>query len=85
MFVGFAAVADCNVCLSLIHIFVVNGEVIGSFGEVHPVVQENFELDQVTYVLEMAVEPCKVTERKYSKTVAFEDINYQLAQADDNN
>lgn len=26
---------------------------------------------------------CKVTERKYSKTVAFEDINYQLAQADD--
>lgn len=36
---------------------VVNGEVIGSFGEVHPVVQENFELDQVTYVLEMAVEP----------------------------
>ena len=27
---------------------VVNGEVIGSFGEVHPVVQENFELDQVT-------------------------------------
>ena len=36
---------------------VVNGEVIGSFGEVHPVVQENFEMDQVTYVLEMAVEP----------------------------
>lgn len=27
---------------------------------------------------------CKVTGRKYSKTVAFEDINYQLAQADDN-
>ena len=26
---------------------------------------------------------CKVTQRKYSKTVAFEDINYQLAQADD--
>ena len=26
---------------------------------------------------------CKVTGRKYSKTVAFEDINYQLAQADD--
>ena len=26
---------------------------------------------------------CKVTEKKYSKTVAFEDINYQLAQADD--
>ena len=26
---------------------------------------------------------CKVTERKYSKTIAFEDINYQLAQADD--
>ena len=25
---------------------------------------------------------CKVTGRKYSKTVAFEDINYQLAQAD---
>ena len=24
-----------------------------------------------------------VTEKKYSKTVAFEDINYQLAQADD--
>lgn len=23
---------------------------------------------------------CKVTERKYSKTIAFEDINYQLAQ-----
>ena len=26
---------------------------------------------------------CKVTKRKYSKTIAFEDINYQLAQADD--
>ena len=26
---------------------------------------------------------CKVTERKYSKTIAVEDINYQLAQADD--
>ena len=26
---------------------------------------------------------CKVTGRKYSKTIAFEDINYQLAQADD--
>ena len=26
---------------------------------------------------------CKVTGRKYSKTVAFEDINYQLAQPDD--
>ena len=26
---------------------------------------------------------CKVTGRKYSKTVAFEDINYQLAQADE--
>ena len=26
---------------------------------------------------------CKGTQRKYSKTVAFEDINYQLAQADD--
>lgn len=36
---------------------VINGEVIGSFGEVHPTVQENFELDQTTYVLEMNVEP----------------------------
>lgn len=36
---------------------VVNGKVIGSFGEVHPTVQENFELDQVTYVLELEVEP----------------------------
>lgn len=26
---------------------------------------------------------CKVTEKRYSKSVAFEDINYQLAQADD--
>ena len=26
---------------------------------------------------------CKVTEKKYSKCVVFEDINYQLAQADD--
>ena len=26
---------------------------------------------------------CKVSEKKYSKSVAFEDINYQLAQADD--
>ena len=26
---------------------------------------------------------CKVTEKKYSKSVVFEDINYQLAQADD--
>ena len=40
---------------------VVNGEVIGSFGEVHPVAQENFELDQATYVLEMAVEPLVAT------------------------
>ncbi|WP_293729729.1 phenylalanine--tRNA ligase subunit beta, partial [uncultured Phascolarctobacterium sp.] len=36
---------------------VLNGKVIGSFGEVHPTAQENFELDQTTYVLEMAVEP----------------------------
>ena len=36
---------------------VINGKVIGSFGEVHPVAQENFELDQTTYVLEMEVEP----------------------------
>lgn len=36
---------------------VVNGKVIGSFGEVHPVVQENFELDLTTYVLEMEVLP----------------------------
>ena len=26
---------------------------------------------------------CKVTEKKYSKTIAFEDINYQLAGSDD--
>ena len=26
---------------------------------------------------------CKATEKKYSKCVVFEDINYQLAQADD--
>nr|SUY22768.1 TraE protein [Clostridioides difficile] len=26
---------------------------------------------------------CKVTEKRYSKCVMFEDINYQLAQADD--
>ena len=26
---------------------------------------------------------CKVTEKRYSKCVVFEDINYQLAQADD--
>ena len=26
---------------------------------------------------------CKVAQRKYSKSIAFEDINYQLAQADD--
>lgn len=36
---------------------VLNGKVIGSFGEVHPTAQENFELDQTTYVLEMVVEP----------------------------
>lgn len=36
---------------------IVNGKVVGSFGEVHPTVQENFELDQVTYVLELEVEP----------------------------
>ena len=36
---------------------VVEGKVIGSFGEVHPVVQENFDLDQVTYVMEMEIEP----------------------------
>ena len=34
-----------------------NGKVIGSFGEVHPVAQENFELDLPTYVLEMEVLP----------------------------
>ena len=26
---------------------------------------------------------CRVTEKKYSKSIVFEDINYQLAQADD--
>ena len=26
---------------------------------------------------------CKVTEKKYSKSIAYDDINYQLAQADD--
>ena len=26
---------------------------------------------------------CKVSEKKYSKSIVFEDINYQLAQADD--
>ncbi len=26
---------------------------------------------------------CKITENRYSKCVVFEDINYQLAQADD--
>ena len=26
---------------------------------------------------------CKVTEKRYSKSISFEDINYQLAQADD--
>ena len=26
---------------------------------------------------------CRVSEKKYSKSIAFEDINYQLAQADD--
>ncbi len=34
-----------------------DGKLIGSFGEVHPLVQEAFELDQTAYVLEMAVEP----------------------------
>lgn len=34
-----------------------DGKVIGSFGEVHPTAQENFELDQTVYVLEMAIEP----------------------------
>ena len=28
---------------------------------------------------------CKVTEKKYSKSIAFEDINYQLAGSDDKN
>lgn len=35
---------------------VVAGKVIGSFGEVHPVAQQGFELDQVAYVLEMEIE-----------------------------
>ena len=26
---------------------------------------------------------CRVTERKYSKSISYEDINYQLAQADE--
>lgn len=26
---------------------------------------------------------CRVTEKKYSKSIVYEDINYQLAQADD--
>ena len=26
---------------------------------------------------------CRITEKKYSKSIVFEDINYQLAQADD--
>ena len=36
---------------------ILEGRVIGSFGEVHPVAQENFDLDQETYVLELALEP----------------------------
>ncbi len=36
---------------------VVDSKVIGSFGEVHPLAQEAFELDQVAYVLEMEIEP----------------------------
>lgn len=40
---------------------IIDGKVIGSFGEVHPVAQENFELDQATYVLEMEVEPLVAT------------------------
>lgn len=36
---------------------VLNGQIIGSFGEVHPVVQEGFELDQTVYVLEMDIKP----------------------------
>ena len=28
---------------------------------------------------------CKVTEKRYSKSIAYDDINYQLAQADDKN
>ena len=26
---------------------------------------------------------CRITEKKYSKSIVYEDINYQLAQADD--
>lgn len=36
---------------------VLGGRVIGSFGEVHPTVQKNFELDQTTYVLELELQP----------------------------
>lgn len=40
---------------------VIDGKVIGSFGEVHPLAQEAFELDQVAYVLEMEIEPLVVS------------------------
>ena len=33
------------------------GKEIGYFGEVHPTVQENFELGAVAYLLEMQIEP----------------------------
>ncbi len=33
------------------------GKLIGSFGEIHPTVQENFELSQPVFVLELEVEP----------------------------
>lgn len=36
---------------------IVKEKIIGSFGEVHPTVQENFELEQTAYVLEMELAP----------------------------
>jgi phenylalanyl-tRNA synthetase beta chain len=61
---------------------VLNGRVIGSFGEVHPTVQENFELDQVTYVLEMEIEPLvagAVAVPKYAHLPKYPSMSRDIA------
>lgn len=61
---------------------VINGQTVGSFGEVHPVVQESFELAQTVYVLEMAVESLvdsAVCVPQYKHLPKFPSMNRDIA------
>ncbi len=58
------------------------GAIIGYFGEVHPTVQENFELGAVAYLLEIQIEPLVVgatTIPKYQRLPKFPSTSRDIA------